>query len=94
MRLVSDDDEGLYSDLNEGVPPGFDLHRRREYATYLAVAVAAGDIGYGMLTVDAPNAGDLKQTDVVLTRIVARLLAAGLALRDRRMHADGDVEAE
>jgi len=94
LRLVVEDDDALYPNLHEAVPPGLDRDRPREYETYLAVAVADDDIGYGMLTVDAPRAGDLKATDVVLTRVVARLLAAGLALQDRRTHADGDVEAQ
>jgi hypothetical protein len=49
------------------------------YATVAAVAVTAGSWPLGMLTVDAPVAGELDQSDVELLRVLANLLGAGLA---------------
>ncbi len=49
------------------------------YATVAAVAVTAGSWPLGMLTVDAPIAGTLDQSDVELLRVLANLLGAGLA---------------
>lgn len=49
------------------------------YETVAAVAVTAGSWPLGMLTVDAPRAGTLDQSDVELLRVLANLLGAGLA---------------
>ena len=49
------------------------------YLTVVAVAVTAGSLPLGLLTVDAPHVGDLGPTDVELTRVLANLLGAGLA---------------
>lgn len=49
------------------------------YSTVIAVAVTAGLQPFGMLTVDAPAPGDLTATDVELVRVLANLLATGLA---------------
>lgn len=49
------------------------------YGTVVAAAVSAGSLRFGMLTVDAPAAGDLSTTDVELVRVLANLLGSGLA---------------
>lgn len=49
------------------------------YRTVIAVAVTAGSRRLGMLTVDSPQPGDLSATDVELVRVLANLLASGLA---------------
>jgi hypothetical protein len=50
-----------------------------EFASVVAVAVAAGDGRFGLLTVDAPSGGHLTQTDVELVRVLGNLLGCGLA---------------
>lgn len=49
------------------------------YRTVVAVAVTAGSLPLGLLTVDAPHPGDLGPIDVELLRVLANLLGAGLA---------------
>jgi len=49
-----------------------------EYRTFLSVAVGAGQHRYGMLSLDAPDVGDLGQEDADLARVLAALLAAAL----------------
>jgi hypothetical protein len=49
------------------------------YLTVVAVAVTAGSLPLGLLTIDAPHVGDLGPTDVELARVLANLLGAGLA---------------
>lgn len=49
------------------------------YRTVVAVAVTAGSLPLGLLTVDAPQVGDLGLLDVELVRVLANLLGAGLA---------------
>ena len=48
---------------------------KRSYKTYLNVRIAAGDVGYGVLTVDAPVAGSLSESDLNLVSLLATLLA-------------------
>jgi hypothetical protein len=49
------------------------------YGTVIAVAVTAGPVRLGMLTVDAPEVGDLTHSDIELVRVLANLLGSGLA---------------
>ncbi|WP_130493903.1 GAF domain-containing protein [Motilibacter rhizosphaerae] len=52
---------------------------RSGYRTVIAASVQAGATPLGLLTVDAPAVGDLTATDVEVVRVLAGLLAAGLA---------------
>ena len=56
---------------------------RSGYRTVIAAAVGAGSERVGLLTVDAPEVGDLGGTDVDVVRVLANLLGAGLAGADR-----------
>lgn len=49
------------------------------YASVVAVAVRAGERRLGLLTVDAPEPGVLGESDKEFVRVLANLLAAGLA---------------
>ena len=49
------------------------------YRSVIAVAVTAGRQRIGMLTVDAPEVGELTVTDVEMVRVLANLLGSGLA---------------
>ncbi|CAN5194541.1 hypothetical protein BH20ACT9_BH20ACT9_14680 [soil metagenome] len=51
-----------------------------EYRAFLSVAVFADGRAFGLLTVDAPDAGGLDETDLMVTRALAHLLGAGLAV--------------
>jgi len=50
-----------------------------DYNTVIAAAVTAGGRRLGMLTVDAPQTGDLSGADSELMRVLANLLGAGVA---------------
>lgn len=60
------------------VGPGADA--AGEYRALLSVAVFADGRAFGLLTVDAPEAGGLDETDLMVTRALAHLLGAGLAV--------------
>jgi hypothetical protein len=49
------------------------------YRTVVAVAVTAGAVPLGLLTVDAPRVGDVSEDDVELVRVLANLLGAAQA---------------
>jgi len=50
-----------------------------EYRTFIAVPVIAGLDKFGLLTLDAPEPGDLQEDDELQMRLFAQLLATGLA---------------
>lgn len=50
------------------------------YSTFISAPIADGQKTYGMVTVDAPNAGDLLRSDQHLVMLVADLLAITFAI--------------
>ena len=52
------------------------------YKTFIAAAVApvSGHAGFGVLTIDAPKAGDLKDGDIKMIEVLGQLLGSALAL--------------
>lgn len=60
--------------------PGWDCERERDYRTFISVPVRGPKELFGMLTVDAPEVGDLTVYDEKLIRSVALLLASGIAM--------------
>jgi hypothetical protein len=53
-----------------------------DYRTFISAAVSNGPSAYGMVTVDAPNAGDLVDTDAQLVLLMADLMAIAFAIED------------
>lgn len=49
------------------------------YTCVIAAAVSASDLRLGMLTVDAPGAGDLRERHAQIVHVLANLLGAGRA---------------
>jgi hypothetical protein len=71
-------------DLAASVPSGY-AGSGRDYATFISASIAtqrAGGAGYGMVTIDAPNAGDLVDTDRQIVILVANLLAIAFAIAE------------
>lgn len=54
------------------------------YETYISASICTGSNGYGMVTVDAPNANDLVDTDRQIVCLVADLLAVAFAIADMK----------
>ena len=86
-----DDDQDVWEILNTGgdrfvpdsiknPPMGFDKEKPRAYATYITVAVTAGIVPMGILTINAPTPGELADVDVASMRVLARLMGAVEAL--------------
>jgi GAF domain len=65
-------------DVHTDCPPGWDP-RDHAYRTFIVVAVATEERPFGILTVDGLNVGDLTEADVVVVRVLARLLAVALS---------------
>ena len=54
-----------------------------DYRTFTSAAISNGPNAYGMVTVDAPNAGDLVDTDAQLVLLMADLLSIAFAVADQ-----------
>jgi hypothetical protein len=80
LRMVDDRESRRNEDVTVTPPPGF--RGPKDYRTYIATSVAAGDLVFGMLTIDAPEPRSLTDDDEALMRLLAQLLAAGLAAND------------
>lgn len=81
IAKVLHNEADYYPDLDQEAPPGFDVSSVR-YKTFISVPVVAGNDAYGLLTVDALHANDLAALDLDLMRVMADLVAAGMALSE------------
>jgi hypothetical protein len=77
-QLVEGHRRVLVEDARDS-PVGAVMSHGSHGGTFLAVAVYAGDNEFGMLTVDAPEAGALSQSDLDIAGALAQILGAGLA---------------
>ncbi|CAN5229443.1 hypothetical protein BH09ACT8_BH09ACT8_56270 [soil metagenome] len=77
IAIVLNDTHWLCGDVRMEHPPGWSA-RDRDYLSFISVPVIAGDIGYGMLTVDSTAANDFDRGDVDVIRVLAGLLAVSL----------------
>lgn len=67
------------SDVDRNPPNGWHGSAEHGYRSFVAVPVVAGQVAYGMLTVDAMNAGGVSRAEVPFVRLLAGLLAVALA---------------
>jgi transcriptional regulator with GAF, ATPase, and Fis domain len=81
--MVLNGESLLCEDIDSNPPPGWDTTKQRDYKTFISVSVAAGDTAYGMLTLDALEAGALTNDDLHMLRVMASALAVALAQRTR-----------
>jgi GAF domain-containing protein len=79
LVLIDSNQARFCPDVRTEPPPGWDPAAARGYRTFLSVPVIAGGSGFGMLSVDAPDPGDLTAEDESLLRLMAGPLADGLA---------------
>jgi hypothetical protein len=80
IGMVLADEDRLCEDIETAPPPGWDSTKERDYRTFISVSVIAGDTAYGMLTLDALDAGTLDAEDKGLLRLMAGVLAVALAM--------------
>ncbi|WP_370653026.1 MULTISPECIES: GAF domain-containing protein [Mycobacterium] len=71
----------FYPNLDEDAPPGFDdfVAAGARWKTCISVPVVAGNVAYGLLTVDSLSPGDLSALDLDVLRVVADVVAAAMA---------------
>jgi GAF domain-containing protein len=71
----------LCQDIDTEPPPGWDTAKPRDYKTFISISVTSTDVAYGMLTLDALEAGALTNDDLHMMGLMASALAAALAQR-------------
>ena len=79
------DDVEIASD-GKVVSPDF-RGSRSGYKTFISCSITNRDKRYGMVTLDAPQAGDLSDTDKQLVGLMADLLAIAFAIEERGSRA-------
>jgi len=77
-KVIDERDSLFITNMEIAIIP--DWENDRDYNTLIYVPVTAGEEIFGMLTIDAPSAGDLTEQDRVMTVLVGQLLAAGLGV--------------
>lgn len=80
LSMIAYDEVRFYPNVDERPPPGWDASAVHDYKTFVAAPVISGDVAYGMLTLDAPQPGNLTDDDARLLRLLAGLLADALAI--------------
>lgn len=81
LRTIEGDGEPVFCrDIQVDPPVGFDAGTSRAYRTFISVPVRTRTTAYGMLSIDAPNPGDLLEEHKGLALVLAALLAATLAV--------------
>lgn len=82
IKLVEDQRSVFVVDLDREKPEDWE-GSGSDYRTLIAAAISNGQFAYGMVAVDAPIAGSLRETDLHIVMLVADLLAIGFAEADR-----------
>lgn len=80
LAMIENDEDRFCANTEEQPPPGWDPTLAHDYKTFVAVPVISADVAYGMLTLDAPEPGNLNRDDARLLRLLAGLLANALAI--------------
>jgi GAF domain-containing protein len=75
IQIVLNDTHWLCRDVRTEPPPGWSS-KDRDYLSFISVPVIAGDVAYGMLSVDSNETEDFNRGDVDVIRVLASLLAA------------------
>jgi transcriptional regulator with GAF, ATPase, and Fis domain len=79
FRMIRNNEHAQSSDVDRDPPEGWRGAADHGYRSFIAVPVVAGHTAYGMLTVDAMNAGGVSRSEVPFVRLLAGLLADALA---------------
>lgn len=80
LAMIEQDQVQYFRDVKVAPPPGWDPTLAHDYRTFVSVPAIAGDVAYGMLTLDSLHPGDLTRDDARLLRLLAGLLADALAI--------------
>lgn len=81
LALVGDGASLFVRDLDREQPGQWE-GSGEDYRTFISAAISNGEYAYGMVTVDAPRAGDLGENDEHIVLLVADLLAVAFAVAD------------
>lgn len=82
IRMLERDEYLFCPDTDKYPPTGWDPSKERDYKTFISMTARVGTEVIGMLTVDAPEPGDLTRGEAKFLRVLATLIAAGAMIRD------------
>lgn len=70
----------VIADMRKGAPPDADPNHRGGYLSYVSVTISSKQYGYGMLSVDSPEAEIFTDADVEMIKVISRELAIAFAI--------------
>jgi len=79
-EMIDNDTSLLVDNIVMDAPADFDYSKPHTYATFISAPVRTSDRIFGMLTINAKEAGDLSEEDRASITMLARLLATAEAL--------------
>lgn len=79
-RVASTGDYRFVEDTHRDLVPHFDRQRERKYRTFITMPVMFSDAPVGLLTLNAPEPGDLSADDVESMRFIADLAATAIGM--------------
>lgn len=94
LKMVFTDNVLVVRDIEDD-PSFVQRDPKPTYRTFIAASVSSGETPYGMLTLDAPNVGDLILNDAHTLHLIASLLAAMMhAARENRRRPRHAAESD
>jgi transcriptional regulator with GAF, ATPase, and Fis domain len=78
-NLIDRGDVESSNDTDTRIPESWDVSRRRQYRSFVSVAVRADRIAFGMLTANTLEIDGFTDSDVASIKVLAHLLAAAEA---------------
>jgi len=81
IKMLEEDRHLFCRDVRTKPPVGWNSKAERDYRTFISVPARADDSVVGMLSVDAPEPGDLSEDDVPFLRVLGSIIAVGINLR-------------
>jgi hypothetical protein len=82
LQMIEEGGDCFEPDTNAAENPAY-AGSGSGYEAYISASIRTDADGFGMVTVDAPQAGDLVDTDRQIVLLVADLLAIAFAEADR-----------
>lgn len=80
LAMIEHDEDRFCPNTDLYPPIGWDPTLPHDYKTFVSVPVISADVAYGMITLDAPEPGNLTRDDARLLRLLAGLLGNALAI--------------
>ncbi|MEV1056529.1 GAF domain-containing protein [Micromonospora chalcea] len=94
IDLARGEDVLLVNDVEQATPRYFSDYEGRPYRSFITIPVRTSRKSFGLLSVDSSEPDAFTEADVGFMALLAGMLAAGLALRERNTETQSGPTAE